>query len=181
MQINKLMALVLVSGCVDAELDPLDDVELGETTHAITDWMVHWYSANFDQGHQLDLGPANDKTCFLIGVKGSLKGWSSWGNTNFKTARAEVDIDPIDNRWKVRTAFGFGNGVAAKVACVSNTANREFIGVSFDGEGMHSGVIDNTSRRRCFINSIHAGPRSSPSNRTRHRGSASWSRRTSFP
>ena len=146
---------LVLSGCVTDETDsvPEDEEEVGEASQEITDWMYTWHSANFDDGFELDLGSSADKTCFLAGVKGSLKGWSSWSSSSYTVARAEVVN--TGGHWKVRTGFGNGAGVAAKVACISETANRVSFGATFSGNNdISTSFAAVTPKRRCFITGI---------------------------
>ena len=68
----------LHDGCLRRECGPV-----GETAQPITG-SIGWYI-----GAELDLGMIADKTGFLIGMKGSLRGWSTPSGPS-TTARAGV-------------------------------------------------------------------------------------------
>lgn len=143
------MALVglAMTGCLEAE--DAEDAELGEAAQEVTtQWVVSWVNG------QLDLGSSADKTCYLIGVRGSLKGWTSWSSSEFTTARAAVFI--ANGRWIVETSPGDGGGIAAKVGCVGTVANRVFFSSSFAPTPTNNLInnVPSIPHRQCFITGI---------------------------
>lgn len=134
-----VVAASCLAGCMtDDAVEPTN-----ETTQAITDWMYAWYS-----GTDVDLGSDADKTCFLVGVKGSLRGWTSWSSSEYTTAKAGVYS--INGHWRIRTDPGSGPGVAAKVGCIPNVGNRVFVG----GSPTSTGYVDDTPSRQCFLTAV---------------------------
>jgi hypothetical protein len=158
---NFYLPLALLAGCTSFDderamdsLDPaeeLDSVETSETEQAVSNhWLVSFFS-----GPDLDLGSASNKTCFITGLKGSLKGYAGndTGGLPYKTAKAGVYL--IDGNWRVQTNPGYGPGIAVQVGCISNTHARTFLGfIDSDLPGTLQGTSPIGRNRACFITSI---------------------------
>lgn len=152
-----LLGITVLSACAgDAEsdagaLDERGDEQVAESAQAVTDVMYSWWTGDFTKGYELQLGSSANMTCFLVGVKGSLRGWSTWASTSYKSASAGVY--DVDGTWRVRTEPGYGGGVAAKVGCIMTAANRVKFSASF-WPAPSGGSVPATAGRQCFISAI---------------------------
>lgn len=141
----------VLAGCVASEPDIADDPDTSETAQAITSFSFPFFS-----GAELDLGSDADKTCFLQGIKGSLRGAESWQSPEdeLETAGAGVFDDP-DHHWRIRTDPGLGPGVAVKVGCIPNVGGRVFIQAHQTGNQSFSSVQAASKGRQCFLTSVN--------------------------
>jgi hypothetical protein len=115
-------ALAFTTACV-AEEDAVEDTT-SETTQAITSFgNFGWIQSS----EGVDLGSADNKTCFITGIRGSLKGYSIPSSSTYTTAKVEVKINPSNNHWVVTTANGNGGGVQVQVGCINYVASRKII------------------------------------------------------
>jgi len=143
-----LLLLAASSGCL-SDADPED---LTSTEQPITFSGFRWGNNTED----LDLGSASDKTCFLSGVKGSLKAFPDGNGSPYTEARASVRIR-ADNHWWVETRRGNGPGVEASGNCVPLVGNRVFIATQglYSG-GSYSPSVPALRQRQCYLTSVEA-------------------------
>lgn len=71
-------------------------------------------------GSPLDLGPDNDRTCFLQGVTGDLQG-AQYGTPG--SAR----VFQNNGRWWLQTKAGNGSGVMGHATCIPTTTGRKYL------------------------------------------------------
>jgi hypothetical protein len=147
LRIGSMCAFTLLGACV-AGADATS-----ETDQALSFIQTFSWGTPGNSGPDLDLGPTSDRTCFLTGIKGSLKGYAGPGWTPFVHASAGVFMR--NGRWKVETRAGDGPGVEADGVCVLATGHRATMGVS-SALGSTSLPLGADHDRKCFINSIEA-------------------------
>lgn len=114
---------------------------------------VSWGTPGND-GAPLDLGSDADRTCFLQGVTGSLKG-------SFQQP-ARVEVLQRDGRWWLETKAGVGTGAMGYATCIPVTKNRKIM--KWPGNNIKDGVPSeravtygsNVVGTECFLTGIAA-------------------------
>jgi hypothetical protein len=118
-------------------------------------WLTVWsWGTAGNNGADLDVGPDNDRTCFLMGIHGSLKAYPGVNGSPF--SKASAGVYRINGRWKVRTRAGHGPGVSAQVACILATGNRVELSVTEGDSPSSNPSVPATPNRQCFLTSVYA-------------------------
>lgn len=120
-----LAALLALGGCAEPMtdgdgIDDLEDGATGEAAAAISAFGYVSLSPPGNDGASVDLGPDSDRTCFLQGVTGELKG--AQGGTE-----GSVKVRRQNGHWWLETHYGNGSGVKGYAACIPVTNNRQNI------------------------------------------------------
>lgn len=131
--------------------DPARAPITNETTQPINWLTVGSWGTPGNAGPDLDIGPSNDRTCFLTGVVGSLKAYPGpYQSPAFgPDTRASAGVYEVEGRWKVETRAGNGPGVAAQVACIAYAANRTWLGVLESPNSLTATWVPATPNRQC--------------------------------
>jgi hypothetical protein len=122
------------------------ELELGETGQAIHTALLLFSAPD------LNLASVADQTCFLVGIRGSLKGYP--GANGPPSTKPRVGVYQKNGRWRAQTDEGNGNGVAGTAACIPYVKNRVSLSIS-EGSNPHS-VPSGPSfpNRQCFLTNI---------------------------
>jgi hypothetical protein len=117
-------------------------------------WFYSWGTTN---GPDANLGPADDRTCFLSGVAGNLNaGDNSYGPG--WPSKAQVSI--YNGGWWLRASGGgnwagnpIGNPVLAHAVCINTVAGRT-PNVKWQSDWGPTLVAPVTPKRRCFLTGV---------------------------
>ena len=146
---GRTLASLTASGIAAAMLGVLPSPAVGLELAA---WPYEWGSPG-NNGPDLDLDSAADRTCFLTGIMGNLTGKSSHPNE----PKASVGVYIRNGKWKLETRAGVGSGVSGRAVCIKNVANRTSMSwqecTAFECRNNYPFVKADGSRR-CFLTSV---------------------------
>jgi hypothetical protein len=152
-----VFAVGAVSGCA-VDGTEAEGVKVGTTAQALSMAGGVTVSTTTNDAPDVQLGPANEQTCFLSGVSGDFVGdpfvatAPNGGSFGPVPAKASVFIKN-DGFWWVRVRAGTGSGVKATVVCVNATAHRTSFAWS---DNLASTGADLLPDRRCYFSTIWA-------------------------
>ena len=142
---------------VDEDLDP---VEIGA-------WGYWSWGTPGNLGVPLDLGPDNDRTCFLQGVSGQIRApqWTA------PASQSRVRVYRQGGRWWLQTLAGDGAGAMGHATCIPVTTNRRSFswgGNTGNGFGAseNKNWITANANTQCFLTEV--------------RGNVGWGSPSSF-
>ncbi len=136
-----LASLLATSACLEA-----DDQPDGVTSSALSFGTGYAVGGPGNWVYGIPGATGDNQTCFLTGIRGSLRSYTAPSGHPYRPASAGVYLE--NNQWVIRTVAGAGPGIAAEVACVA-TASRIAISTS----GASAPFAPN---RHCFLSSISA-------------------------
>ncbi|MBS2013679.1 MAG: hypothetical protein JST00_12370 [Deltaproteobacteria bacterium] len=151
------LAAVTALGC-SGEVVPGDeateDGTTGTTSQAITLLGGAFWGQFGNSGPDAYLGPDNDRTCYLVGIHGQLKGTLN-GSYNGKPAGAYVYRN--NGGWYLATRQGGGIGVNAEAHCIPGASNRVTVrSSSFYNPNPPALLIPKGPNRQCFITGVYS-------------------------
>jgi hypothetical protein len=135
-----LFAALLSTGCID---DP-EEPALSESSSEINILGSWELSATTNNIPMQNIGPTADRTCFLRGVSGDLRGSPA--------QLARVEVIPQNGSWFINVKSGQGTGVKARVICVG-VPYAQAVEFSWQDNAGNS-VSAMVPNRRCFLRSV---------------------------
>lgn len=157
--------LVLVAaglaGCSGAPPERESPPEpVGTARAAIAATVFRTLSTTLENGEKVDLGPFEDRTCFLQGLSGEIVGSS--GSSEPAGVQVVGYLTPTGRHWFLRVRAGHGGGVKASAACIPTVNRRQFL--SWDGNtavgdaGVENEVFteSGTPLTQCFLTGVRA-------------------------
>jgi len=150
------LSLMACGGADDADIASQKET-LGTSTSAITaSGYWSWGTPGMD-GEPLDLGTDVNRTCFLQGITGELRGQTY-------DYQASVRVYRGLGHWWLATRAGIGSGVMGHAACIPTANNRRIFGwlgnTSFDGVPDNQETVTHpaavTPFTQCFLTEVQA-------------------------
>lgn len=167
LDLSLLSAFSILSliGCID-EATPDEELLLDETAQEVGWTSLSGLYQTQTTGEQLcnfrsctkPLGPASDRTCFLAGLKGSL----SEGSSSYPSGAAVTTVDYGSGpQWQLHMLNPYGSGIAARVICINNKANRIMAQAWQSTTPVQTIAASTGSKRRCFLGGVYNYTRNS--------------------
>lgn len=141
---SAVVMVAFASSACSFDVDGRPDENVAETSDELLVVLTYgdWSSANSPDS--VDMGPDNDRTCFLTAVSGGL-------HADWKDNPAEISVKQINGRWRLYALRGGGAHVRGKAMCINKVANRGYLGFSHNGFYPTTG---GTPHRQCFITRV---------------------------
>jgi len=144
-----LLTSLATTACV-AEEEALDEIETSETEQALNWTLIHHVETG---DPDKDLGATSDRTCWLLGVQGSLDAGPLW---QYGPDIREAGVFMVNGRWVLRVRSGIGLQTAVWAVCTGYTQDRTTISVSSkSNNSSYPPAVEIQDNRYCFLTSIY--------------------------
>ncbi|WP_223635976.1 hypothetical protein [Corallococcus sp. EGB] len=122
-----------------------EDASLATSEQAVSLGGTYWWGTTANGLVSTSIGTVTNRTCFLRGVQGNLKG-TSW---------ASAGVFQYGNDWEIFVHHNNSKALSVGVQCINTAANRTPVMSWFDGQAATLlGAV--TASRRCFLMEVTA-------------------------
>jgi hypothetical protein len=140
---SAVLLVALASSACAFDTEGSEKENVADTSDELLQVLVsgEWTSNNWP--NYVDMGPDNDRTCFLTAITGELR-------NDFNDDPAEVSVKQVNGRWELHTWKGYGD-VRGTAMCINKVANRVTLGFAVANQYFSQ---ENTPHRQCFISGV---------------------------